>query len=726
VFLVNPAAADIVGFDPSRDRLDFADVSVHNLIIAKTESGEVAIVNPWASTPEFQVLRGISYRDLTKANFGVVQNEHLRQDIGGVLSWEQGIGPRHGGTVYVRSHEYGVRQRIEGFNPASMKLSFLYFGSRERLSVTDTAEGLLISVLPTNQSILLVGLTKAQLVPGNVEFHHDQIVEDQLEVPFGHPAEHFTLVSRTSLLTPTAPAGQVTDGDQTSIGQTQPGGHDHGTMPMPTPTPTPTPAPLNLGTASFAISGSPAVAQTLTAVQSSTDPNGQGSGGYSYQWQASGDGGQSWSPLGATAPTLVLSPALEGQTVRLKVAYTDAASFAETVFSAPLTVPFVNNGQARFSLLGTGSVGQALSVSKTQADPDGDGSVVYQWQAQASVGGAWQAISGASGASFVPAVAQQGQSLRLKLSYLDGQGFSETVYSGSVAVPAATITTPPPSAQPIFDPSGAIKPAVPTPSSPALKVSVAGSIWYRGLTAQITVTNTGTQALNGWSLTFDTTHQLSGAPWGANLSQQNLGGGLYRSTLSGKDWGANLAAGASVTVGFNASQGLGLGEAGNLTGPALFSTSAAQLAATPGNSAYQSGDGAANLLRAGSGADQLTGLAGNDVFQVSSLGQSSLAALDRITDFAVGADSLDGPTAVAASQVAKLGAVAVLSEAGVAKLLTPTSFLASKAATFTLGSGPTTRTFVALNDAVAGFQAASDGVLEITGFSGDLRGLAVI
>jgi cellulase/cellobiase CelA1 len=241
VFLVNPAAGDIVGFDPSRDRLDFADVSVHNLIVAKTETGEVAIVNPWASTPEFQVLRGINYRDLTMANFGVVQNEHLRQDIGGVVSWEQGIGPRDGSTVYVRSHEYGVQQRIEGFNPATRKLSFLYFGTRERLSVRDTAEGLLISVLPTNQSILLVGVTKAQLMTENVEFHHDQIVEDQLEVPFGHPAEHFTLVSRASLLTPTAPIGQVTDGYQTSIGVIMPGGIDHGTMPMPTPMPTPAP-----------------------------------------------------------------------------------------------------------------------------------------------------------------------------------------------------------------------------------------------------------------------------------------------------------------------------------------------------------------------------------------------------------------------------------------------------------------------------------------------------
>ncbi|MCX7415201.1 MAG: cellulose binding domain-containing protein, partial [Planctomycetia bacterium] len=151
VFLVNPAADDIVGFDPSRDRLDFGNVSVHNMIIAKTETGEVAIVNPWASTPEFQVLRGISYRNITMANFGVVQNEHLRQDIGGVVSWEQGIGPRDGSTVYVRSHEYGVQQRIDGFNPATMKLSFLYFGTRERLSLTDTAAGLSISVLPTNQ-----------------------------------------------------------------------------------------------------------------------------------------------------------------------------------------------------------------------------------------------------------------------------------------------------------------------------------------------------------------------------------------------------------------------------------------------------------------------------------------------------------------------------------------------------------------------------------------------
>jgi GH18 family chitinase len=262
VFVVNPAAPDIIGFDPAVDRLDFGEVSVHNLVLGKLPSGEVAIVNPWAWTPEYQVLQGITFNDLTIENFGVVQNEHLRQDIGGAISWEQGVGPRDAGTVYVRSHEYGVTQVIDGFNPAVNKLSFLYFGTRERLSVSDTAAGLLISVAPTGQSVLLSGLALSDLVPANIEFHHDQVVEDQLEVPFGFTVDQVAMVSRMALLTPQAPAGQMTDGHQTSPGSVQPHDPGHGhhpghgddhccthpmdpsdPMPMPTPEPTPTPAP---------------------------------------------------------------------------------------------------------------------------------------------------------------------------------------------------------------------------------------------------------------------------------------------------------------------------------------------------------------------------------------------------------------------------------------------------------------------------------------------------
>jgi hypothetical protein len=221
VFLANPAAPDIVGFNPALDSIDFGDVSVHNLIVGKTESGEAAVVSPWAWTPEYQVIRGTTLRDLAIKNFGVVQNEHLRQDLGGVVSWEQGVGPRDANTVYVRSHEYGKQERVVGFDPAVNKLSMLYFGTRERLTVSDTAEGLLISVEPTKQSVLLVGVKKSALVAANIEFHHDQIIEDQLEVPFGFTAEQVTMVSRAALLTPLAPAGQPTDGSQTQAGSSQ-------------------------------------------------------------------------------------------------------------------------------------------------------------------------------------------------------------------------------------------------------------------------------------------------------------------------------------------------------------------------------------------------------------------------------------------------------------------------------------------------------------------------
>ena len=231
VFPVNPAAPDIVNFNPDEDQLDFGDVSVHNLIMGKLETGEIAIVNPWAWSPEYQVLQDRVYTDLSIENYGVVSNEHLRQDLGGVVSWELGVGPRESDTVYVRSHEYGVQERVDDFDPAMTKLSFLYFGTRERLSVEDTSEGLLISVQPTNQSVLLAGISKSDLVPANIEFHHDQIVEDQLELHFGFTVEELTLVSRAELLTPAAPPGQTTDGNQTRPGSGNPhdhGNHDHG------------------------------------------------------------------------------------------------------------------------------------------------------------------------------------------------------------------------------------------------------------------------------------------------------------------------------------------------------------------------------------------------------------------------------------------------------------------------------------------------------------------
>lgn len=218
---------DITNFDVARDELDFGDTSVHNMIINKTPQGELIIDNPWWD--DMQIVQGVAFDDFTAENFGIVGNEHLRQDIGGVLSWELGVGPRDPETVYIRSHEYGVQEVIDNFDPTSMKISFLYYGTRERLSVEDTDDGLVISTQPSGQSFTFTGITLADLQPGTIEFHHDQVMEDKLEEPFGFNQNDVALVSREDLLTPQAPDGATTDGHQTREGimwSTGDGGND--------------------------------------------------------------------------------------------------------------------------------------------------------------------------------------------------------------------------------------------------------------------------------------------------------------------------------------------------------------------------------------------------------------------------------------------------------------------------------------------------------------------
>jgi chitinase len=226
-YSVNPSGADIENFDPTRDKLDFGDTSVHGLILGKLSDGSAIIVNPWGTDDYQRILdsngNALRWDQLSLDNFAPVGNEHLRADIGGVLSWELQVGPEASWpseqrTVYIRSHEYGVQERIENFDPTTDKLNFLYLGTRERLTATDTDEGLLIAVEPSGQSVLLAGVNSKELIGQNLEFHFDQIEEDNLETVFGFEASDLTLADRSLLLTPEAPEGATTDGYQTRVG----------------------------------------------------------------------------------------------------------------------------------------------------------------------------------------------------------------------------------------------------------------------------------------------------------------------------------------------------------------------------------------------------------------------------------------------------------------------------------------------------------------------------
>ena len=133
-----------------------------------------------------------------------------------------------------------------------------------------------------------------------------------------------------------------------------------------------------------------------------------------------------------------------------------------------------------------------------------------------------------------------------------------------------------------------------------------------------------------------------------------------------------------------------------------------------------------DLIIGGAGADRLTGGRGIDMFRYGRLVESRFGAYDRITDLAIGIDRIDAPRAVSRANVRQLGRVSALNQFGLSTVLTRATFGAHRAATFSLGSGASTRTFLALNDGRAGFQGATDGLMEITGYTGNLANLAVI
>jgi Ca2+-binding RTX toxin-like protein len=132
------------------------------------------------------------------------------------------------------------------------------------------------------------------------------------------------------------------------------------------------------------------------------------------------------------------------------------------------------------------------------------------------------------------------------------------------------------------------------------------------------------------------------------------------------------------------------------------------------------GGGGNDTLQSGSGLDTLTGGGGADRFNYTTLSDglmvvsaTSVLQFERISDFVIGQDLIDVATSPPANGFKTLGVQSSLTIGSIAALLNSSNFVANGAATFGFGS----RTFLALNNADAGFSSASDAVLEITGFT---------
>ena len=185
------------------------------------------------------------------------------------------------------------------------------------------------------------------------------------------------------------------------------------------------------------ISGTPQVEQTLTADTSSiTDEDGLTNVSYSYQWIAGGS-----DIAGATGSTYTLTSSEQGQTVQVRVTFTDDADNEETLTSEATGAVAAAAAQANNpptglpTIGGTPQVGETLTADTSPID-DEDGltnvSYSYQWIAGGSD------IAGATGSTYTLTASEQGKTVQVRVTFTDDADNEETLTSAAtVEVTAA-------------------------------------------------------------------------------------------------------------------------------------------------------------------------------------------------------------------------------------------------------------------------------------------------
>ena len=179
------------------------------------------------------------------------------------------------------------------------------------------------------------------------------------------------------------------------------------------------------------ISGTPQVEQTLTADTSSiTDEDGLDNVSYAYQWVRN-DGTDDADIAGETGSTYTLVDADQGQTIKVKVTFTDDAGNDESLTSAATVAVLARPNRAAAGLptiSGTPQVEQTLTAD-TSGISDEDGlsnvSYTYQWIAGGTD------ISGATGTSYTPTADEEGLAIQVWVSFEDDAGHAETLTSAA-------------------------------------------------------------------------------------------------------------------------------------------------------------------------------------------------------------------------------------------------------------------------------------------------------
>ena len=179
------------------------------------------------------------------------------------------------------------------------------------------------------------------------------------------------------------------------------------------------------------ITGTVRVGETLTATTTDiSDSDGLNNATFTYQWLADAD------ITDATGSTYTLVAADEGKTVKVRITFTDDAGNDESLTSAPTATVTASNTPATGepTITGTAQVGETLTANTTGiADSDGliNATFTYQWLADDTD------ITDATGSTYTLAAADEGKTVKIRLSFTDDRGHQETLTSTATAAVTA-------------------------------------------------------------------------------------------------------------------------------------------------------------------------------------------------------------------------------------------------------------------------------------------------
>ena len=106
--------------------------------------------------------------------------------------------------------------------------------------------------------------------------------------------------------------------------------------------------------------------------------------------------------------------------------------------SSETIIPYVDDGDASFSISGTAAVGNTLSISEDSADPDGTGTLSYSWQTS-SDNSYWSAVG--TNSTYTVGSSDDGKYIKAVISYQDAEGFNETVTTSTSTIPNPKISS---------------------------------------------------------------------------------------------------------------------------------------------------------------------------------------------------------------------------------------------------------------------------------------------